>query len=134
VREQDFRHSRRRDFDADTYHPQPRSFGTRPRFSRTPSVARDKIVALAARYKLPAIYNWREFAADGGLMAYGDSLSTLYRRAGDYAGRILKGAKPRDLPIDRPAVIQLVVNLTTAKALGLTLPPAILGRADEVIE
>ena len=95
---------------------------------------REKIVALAARYKSPAIYNWREFAADGGLMAYGDSLSTLYRRAGDYAGRILKGAEPGDLPIDRPAVIQLVINLQTAKALGLTLPPAILGRADEVIE
>ena len=95
---------------------------------------RRNIVALAARYKLPAIYGWREFASDGGLIAYGDSLSTLYRRAGDYAGRILKGAKPGDLPIDRPAVIQLVINLQTAKALGLTLPPAILGRADEVIE
>jgi len=95
---------------------------------------RGKIIALAARYKLPAIYGWREFALDGGLMAYGDSLSTLYRRAGDYAGRILNGAKPGDLPIDRPAVIQLVINLQTAKALGLTLPPAILGRADEVIE
>jgi putative ABC transport system substrate-binding protein len=67
-------------------------------------------------------------------MAYGDSLSTLYHRAGEYAGRILKGAKPGDLPVDQPAVIQLVVNLQTAKDLGFTIPPAILARADEVIE
>jgi putative ABC transport system substrate-binding protein len=93
-----------------------------------------QIVALAAQYKLPAIYDWREIVEDGGLMAYGDSLRDMFHRAGDYAGRILNGAKPGDLPVDQPAMIQLVINLQTAKALGLTLPPVILGRADEVIE
>jgi putative ABC transport system substrate-binding protein len=93
-----------------------------------------QIVALAAQYKLPAIYDWREIVEDGGLMAYGDNLRDMFHRAGDYTGRILRGAKPGDLPVDQPAVIQLVVNLKTAEALGLTLPPAILGRADEVIE
>jgi ABC-type uncharacterized transport system substrate-binding protein len=92
------------------------------------------IVALAAQYKLPAIYEWREETVDGGLMAYGDSLSALYRRVGDYAGRILKGAKPADLPVEQPGVIRLTVNLKTAKALGVSVPQSILARADEVIE
>jgi putative ABC transport system substrate-binding protein len=93
-----------------------------------------EIVALAARHKLPAIYDWPEIAEDGGLMAYGDNLIAMYRRAGDYAGRILKGAKPADLPVEQPGIPQLVINLQTAKELGLTFPPSILARADEVIE
>jgi putative ABC transport system substrate-binding protein len=93
-----------------------------------------KIVALAAQYHLPAMYDWRDIVVDGGLMAYGDSLRAMFHRAGDYAGRILKGAKPGDLAIDQPTAIQLIVNLKTAKALGLTMPQSILGRADEVIE
>jgi putative ABC transport system substrate-binding protein len=93
-----------------------------------------EIVALAARYKLPAIYEWAEMARDGGLMAYGESLSALYRRVGDYAGRVLSGKNPAELPLDQPAAIGLVVNLKTAQALGLTIPPSILARADEVVE
>jgi ABC-type uncharacterized transport system substrate-binding protein len=92
------------------------------------------IVDLAARYKLPAIYEWREIAAHGGLMAYGDSLAALNHRVGDYVGRILSGAKPADLPVEQPGVIRMVLNLNTAKELGLTFPPSILARADEVIE
>lgn len=92
-----------------------------------------RMVALAARYKIPAIYEWREIAEGGGLMAYGDSIRRLYRIAGDYAGRILNGTRPADLPIDQPAVIELVVNLKTAKALGLALPRLILARVDALI-
>jgi putative ABC transport system substrate-binding protein len=92
------------------------------------------IVALATRYRLPAIYEWGEIARDGGLMAYGDSLEALYRRVGDYAGRILKGARSADLPVDRPAAIRVVINLKAAKAIGFTFPPALLARADEVIQ
>jgi putative tryptophan/tyrosine transport system substrate-binding protein len=98
-------------------------------FSRYP-----EIVALAARYKLPGMYEWAEMARDGGLMAYGESLGALYRRVGDYAGRVLKGASPAELPLDQPAAIGLVINLKTAQALGLTIPQSILARADEVIE
>jgi len=92
------------------------------------------IVALAARHKLPASYEWREIAVNGGLMAYGDSFPALFHRVGDYVGRILKGAKPADLPVELPGAIRLVVNLNTAKELGITVPPSILARADEVIE
>ena len=92
------------------------------------------IVALALRYRLPAIYEWGEIALNGGLMAYGDGLQALYRRVGDYAGRVLKGRKPADLPLELPSRFQLAVNLQTAKTLDLTIPEAILVRADDVVE
>jgi len=95
---------------------------------------RRRLVDLAAKNRLPAVYAWREFVDAGGLMAYGPNLADLYRRAATYVDKILKGAKPGDLPVEQPTKFELVVNLKTAKTLGLTIPPSVLGRADQVIE
>jgi putative tryptophan/tyrosine transport system substrate-binding protein len=97
-------------------------------------VHRDRIIELAARQRLPAMYGWREFVEVGGLMSYGPNVNTILRRAAGYVDRILKGAKPGDLPIEQPTKFELIINLKIAKALGLTIPPSLLARADQIIE
>jgi putative ABC transport system substrate-binding protein len=95
---------------------------------------RRRLVDLAAKNRLPTVFPWREFVDAGGLMAYGAKVADLFRRAATYVDKILKGAKPADLPVEQPTKFELVINLKTAKALGLTIPPSVLGRADEVIQ
>jgi putative ABC transport system substrate-binding protein len=95
---------------------------------------RKTVIDLAAKNRLPTIYQWRESVEDGGLMSYGPILLDVHRRTGVFAGRILKGAKPADLPVEQPTRFELVINMKTAKALGLTIPPSVLVRADRVIE
>jgi len=95
---------------------------------------RSRITALAASSRLPAMYPLREFPDAGGLMSYGASVPALWRRAATFVDKILKGAKPADLPVEQPTKIELVINGKTAKALGLTIPPSLLARADELIE
>jgi putative tryptophan/tyrosine transport system substrate-binding protein len=102
----------------------------------TPVFNRDRtrIIALAARYRLPAIYEWRHHTEEGGLMSYGGNLSELYQRVASYVDRLFKGAKPAELPVEQPTRLALAINLKTAKALGLTIPPSLLLRADHIIE
>jgi putative ABC transport system substrate-binding protein len=95
---------------------------------------RRRLVDLAAKHRLPTVYTARDFVDAGGLMTYGPKLADLFRRAAVYVDKILKGAKPSELPVEQPTKFEMVINLKTAKALGLTIPPSLLQRADQVIE
>jgi putative ABC transport system substrate-binding protein len=93
-----------------------------------------RVVEFASNHRLPSIYAWKDPVSAGGLIAYGVNIPQVYRRAAYYVDKILKGAKPADLPVEQPTKFELVINLKTAKALGLTIPPSVLGRADQIIE
>jgi putative ABC transport system substrate-binding protein len=101
---------------------------------RSNSATSGRVLQLAMNRRLPAIYQSEDLVAQGGLMSYGPNLAAEFRQAASYVDKILKGARPSDLPIEEPTKIELAINLRTAKALGLTIPPALLARADEVIE
>ena len=98
------------------------------------SSQRGQLIELAAKYRLPAIYEFKEFVQDGGLMSYGPNMTRMFRGAAGYVDRILRGARPADLPIERPTTFELAINLKTAKTLGVTIPPSVLGRADQLID
>jgi putative ABC transport system substrate-binding protein len=104
--------------------------GPDPLFSNRP----EQLAALTVRHAVPTIFQWREFAAAGGLMSYGTNVADMFRQVGIHTGRILKGDKPAELPVQQAVKIELIINMKTAKALGLTFPITLLGRADEVIE
>jgi putative tryptophan/tyrosine transport system substrate-binding protein len=120
--------------------PKIDNFATKPNnglivlANTTTTVHRELITTLATRHRIPAIYPYRYYVTDGGLLSYGADLMTVFRDAASYVDRILRGTKPQDLPIQQPTKLELVINLKAAKALGLTVPSTLLGTADEVIE